>query len=131
MRAIISVFLFVIFVSLPLYSAGNRCQVYDKLSDSHVSGHSLRRLVDETCGRSSCTLDDAEEIFEKANRHVRTERVKFSGRDAHHRENEQVTSIVKDLKLTKEQQRRLHDEITQNNLSRKEILERARDLFDK
>lgn len=131
MRTVISVFLFITSISSPLYSAGNRCQVFDKLSDSHVSGHSLRQLVSETCGRSGCSVDDADEIYERANRHVRTERVKFSGRDAHHRENEQVTSIVKDLKLNKEQQRRLHDEITQNNLSRKEILERARDLFGK
>jgi len=58
------------------------------------------------------------------------EGVHFKGTDALRRENEQVHSIVRQLKLDREEQRILHDEITGRHYSRPQILEIARDLFN-
>lgn len=44
-------------------------------------------------------------------------------------QNRQFKDVVKRGNLTKDQARRLHEEITKRNLNRKEVLERAKDLF--
>ncbi len=53
----------------------------------------------------------------------------YKGTDALRRHNDEVISIVKGLKLTREQQRRLHDEITGKHLTREEVIAIASDLF--
>ena len=46
-------------------------------------------------------------------------------------QNKQFRDVVKKLKLNKEQQRELHDEITGQNYGYQEILETAKDMFGK
>lgn len=53
----------------------------------------------------------------------------FKGRDALRRENRMLRDVVKELDLTRDQQRMLHDEVSGQGLKYQEILDRARDLF--
>lgn len=46
-------------------------------------------------------------------------------------QNKQFRDVVKKLKLNKEQQRELHDEISGENYGYQEILETAKDMFGK
>ncbi len=55
---------------------------------------------------------------------------KHKSTDALRRHNEEVVSLVKDYQLTKGQQRRLHDEITGKHLTRTEVEEIIKDLFN-
>jgi hypothetical protein len=47
------------------------------------------------------------------------------------RQNKQVKDVANQLGLTKDQQRQLHDEISGENLTYQEILQRAKDMFGK
>ncbi|MBC7818012.1 MAG: hypothetical protein IAG10_14065, partial [Planctomycetaceae bacterium] len=53
----------------------------------------------------------------------------FKGRDALRRHNDEVRSLVRKYKLSEADQRRLHDEITREHLSRAEIEDLIRQLF--
>ncbi len=111
--------------------AGRGCQAFRDLSDSEYLGDSrMQGLVKKKCKRGACTEDEAEEILGEMRRSRKSGSEHFKSADALHRENEQVSSIVNDLHLSREQRRQLHDEITGQHLSREEILMRARDLFD-
>lgn len=128
LHVILLIFVFIFSTSTVL--AGGKCRVFDELADTkHFSNQSFRRMVEETCGRRACSVDDAEELLRRQARHQKPEVDTHQGSDAHRRANEQFQSVVRGLKLTKDQQRRLHDEVTHQNLSRQEILERARDMF--
>ena len=55
-----------------------------------------------------------------------------AGRDGRNqRENRQVRDIANQLGLDKDEVRMLHDEVTGQDLSFREILQRARDMFGK
>jgi hypothetical protein len=55
----------------------------------------------------------------------------FKSADALRRHNKVVRDVVTHLKLTRKQQRILHDAITKQDMGYHEILQLARDLFSK
>ena len=55
---------------------------------------------------------------------------KHKSTNALRRHNEEVVSLVKNFQLSKEQQRRLHDEITGKHLTRAEVETIIKDLFN-
>jgi polyhydroxyalkanoate synthesis regulator phasin len=132
MRALIPLLIFNLTLSfVHPANAGRGCQVFHDLSNpEYLNDSRLQHLTKQKCKRGHCTEDEAEEILGEMRRSKKSGQDHFKGADALHRENEQVSSIVNDLRLNREQRRQLHNEITGQHLSREEILMRARDLFD-
>ncbi|MEZ0391067.1 MAG: hypothetical protein ACAH59_02550 [Pseudobdellovibrionaceae bacterium] len=126
---------FVLLIPNLLFSApglaGQKCRVFEDIAQSEiVQRPSFRRSVQKIC-KDECSAEEAQRVYNQLQKEKAGPKNPhgFKSSDAHHRENEQVHSIVRDLQMTREQQRRLHDEITGQGLSRREILERAQDLL--